>query len=196
MRLTLLLVLTCVLGAAPVRADAPAPRPRDKGASPATDPSSIRRTGRVPAVIEVTPRGSTTPTHMVVTIPRDRLKGVVTPLTAGGVGPVANAPDDQPGVTRNVVAAGFLALAILSVPVLWGGRRRRGAAAVAVVLALAAATTLVRADIAAPRPRPPPPAPASSSTPATSQGGTPQTVEVVLVPGSGPIHVQVTYGRP
>ena len=190
----LLLVLSCVLGTAPARADAPARQPGGKSTSPATDPSSIRRTGRLPAVIEVTPRGSAAPTHLVVTIPRDRLKGVVTPVTTGTTAPVADAPDHPSGVIRNILAAGFLALAILSVPVFWGGRRRRGAAIVALVLALAGATALLRADIAAPRPRPS--APTSTTAPATSQGGTPQTVEVVIVPGAGPIHVQVTYGRP
>lgn len=189
MRLSLLLVLLCALGAAPVRADAPA-RPGDA-------PPVGRRTGRMPARIEVVPPGSgTAPTHLVITIPRERLRGVLdAPGTVGRLDEADALPDaPRPRVFRHVVAAGFLALAVLSVPFVWGGRWRGGTTAAGVVAALAlAGAALIAADIAAPRPRP---RPGQAPAPTPAPGGTPQTVEVIIVPGAGPLRVQVTYARP
>lgn len=188
MRLTLLFILLCALGVAPVRGDAPAPHPRGQTARPsAVDPPPARRTGRMPAVIQVSPPGGAAPTHLVVTIPSDRLASVLrTPVAVGQAAPVDAPPG---GALRHVLGAAFLSLAVLSVPWLWSRRLRRSAV-VALALTVTAGTVLVRADIAAPRPRPAPPAPGPAPTP------TPQTVEVVIVPGAGPVQVQVTYARP
>ncbi len=83
-----------------------------------------------------------------------------------------------------MLAAGLLALAVLTVPFLLRGRRR-GRAAAAVGLAVLAGVTLIAADIAAPRPQP-------GAAPVRPPGGA-QTVEVVIVPGKGPVQVQVQY---
>lgn len=144
----------------------------------------------MPARIDVAPAGAAhSPTHVVLTISRDALRQVMAgPGAAGQVGFVdEEPPDGSSDRLRHGVAAVALALAILSVPFLVGGRRRRAAAA-AGVLAVLAGVTLVRADIAAPRPRP-----NKNVVPVPSPPGGPQTVEVVIVGGKSPVHVQLTY---
>jgi hypothetical protein len=141
----------------------------------------------MPAIIQVAPPGNATPTHMVITIPRDRLTAVLGAATAVGQAAPVDAPPGD--VLRHVLGAAFLSLAVLSVPWLWSRRLRRSAV-VALLLTLTAGAALVRADIAVPRPRPTPPAPG----PAPPR--TPQTVDVVIVPGAGPVQVQVTYAQP
>jgi hypothetical protein len=144
----------------------------------------------MPARIDVSPVGAAAaPTHLVITIPRDALRGVLS--TAGSNGPLtplADSRGDRPADRlRHVMAAGLLALALLTVPLVLLGRRR-GRAAAAVSLALLGGVTLIAADIAAPRPRPDP----RGAVPVRPPGGA-QTVEVVIVPGTGPVQVQLTY---
>ena len=96
--------------------------------------------------------------------------------TAGSLGDPAVADivvTDRPDTTRQYVAAAVLTLAVLSLPLL-AGRLRRGRALVVALMVLLAGVALVRADIAAP-------------------SGGPQTVEVVIVPGNGPVQVQLSY---
>jgi hypothetical protein len=160
-----------------MHADVPA-TPGARRANPAqTDPGATRRTGRLPARMTVTPAGAATaPTHVIVTIPREALNGVLSgPRSGAQVLPIEQPGDDAPSDRLRHIGAGvLLALAVLSLPLILG-KRRGGIAAASIVAAIAGAT-LVRADIAAPR-----------------NGPVPQTVEVVIVPGSGPIQLQLTY---
>jgi hypothetical protein len=184
------LFLLCVSAPTPVSADALAPtRPRGATPSPA-DNDPPRRTGRVPARIAVAPPAAApAPNHVVITIPRDVLRQVMEAPRAGAV-VVPGGEYDEPTVPadrfRHLAAAGLLALAVLSLPLVVGLKRRGRAAALVVVAALAGAA-LVRADIAAPRPRPATPAPAP-----TQPGGA-QTVEVIIVAGKGPVQVQLMH---
>jgi len=132
----------------------------------------------MPARISVTPNGAATvPTHVIVTIPREALNSVLSGPRAGAEVLPLEPPNDGPPANRmrHIAAGVLLALAVLSLPLIAG--RRRGGMAAAVLVALAAGAALVRADIAAPR----------------LKGPLPQTVEVVIVPGSGPIQVQLSY---
>ena len=171
----LVLALLYVPVAVPVHADAPAVPRRSTPGQP--DVQNTRRTGRMPARIAVTPAGAATaPAHVIVTIPREALNGVLSGPRSGAQGlpfdqPNDGAPSDR---LRHIGAAVLLALAVLSLPLLVG--RKRGGVAAAVIVATVAGAALVRADIAAPR-----------------NGPIPQTVEVVIVPGSGPIQVQLSY---
>jgi hypothetical protein len=184
------LLLLCVSAPVPVLADALAP-PRPRGTNPSQlEPEPPRRTGRVPARIAVAPPAAApAPPHVIITIPRDVLRDVMaTPRAGAGIAPF---DDDGAGGSdrlRHLVAAGLLTLAVLSLPLLLG-MRRRGRAAALVVVAVLAGVALVRADIAAPGPRPSRPLPAP--TPAQTAG--PQTVEVIIVSGKGPVQVQLMY---
>ncbi len=178
------LLLICQLVPLPVRADALAPPRPGQGTSSDVAP---RRTGRMPARIDVSPPGAAaTPTHVVITIPRDALRGVMsTPGATGQLAPFEDSPSEPPSDRlRHVLAAGLLALAVLSVPLVLVGRRR-GRAAAAVGLAVLAGVTLIAADIAAPRPQ-------AGGAPVRPPGSA-QTVEVVVVPGKGPVQVRLTY---
>ena len=171
----LVLALLCVPVTVPVHADAPAVPRRSTPGQP--DVQSTRRTGRLPARMTVTPAGAAVaPAHVTVTIPREALNGVLSGPRSGAQAlpfeqPSHDAPSDR---LRHIAAAVLLALAVLSLPLLVG--RKRGGIVAAVIVATVAAAALVRADIAAPR-----------------NGPIPQTVEVVIVPGSGPIQVQLNY---
>jgi hypothetical protein len=171
----LVLALLSLPVTVPVHADAPAVPRRSTPGQP--DIQSTRRTGRLPARMTVTPAGAATvPTHVIVTIPREALNGVLSgPRSGAQVLPLEQPGDDAPSDrVRHIGAGVLLALAVLSLPLLVG--KRRGGIAAAVIVATVAGAALVRADIAAPR-----------------HGPVPQTVEVVIVPGSGPIQVQLTY---
>lgn len=170
--LRLLLMCACVAAGHPASADAPAPR---KDAS--RPELAARRTGRMPARFDVTPADAAKPpAHIVVTIPRERLRLVMAGASAdvpveGPVGDVVVTP--PPDRLRHYAAAAALTLAVLSLPLL-AGRIRRGRALALAVLALLVGVAFVRADIAAPP-------------------GGPQTVEVIVVPGNGPVQVQLAY---
>ena len=143
----------------------------------------------MPARIAVAPPAAApAPNHVVITIPRDVLRQVMEAPRAGGVIPPSG--EREPSVPadrfRHLAAAALLALAVLSLPLVAGLRRRGRAAALVVVSALAGAA-LVRADIAAPRPGPATPAPA------LTQPGGAQTVEVIIVAGKGPVQVQLMH---
>lgn len=187
MRVLTLVLLLCQLSPIPVRADALAPPRPGQGTNSDVAP---RRTGRMPARIDVSPVGAAAaPTHLVITIPRDALRAVM--ATPGSAGQGVPFDDSQPvgpsDRLRHVMAAGFLALAVLAVPLVLLGRRR-GRAAAAMALAVLAGVTLIAADIAAPRPQQ-----ERRSVPPVRPPGGAQTVEVVIVPGAGPVQVQLTY---
>ena len=127
----------------------------------------------------MTPSGAAAaPAHVIVTIPRAALNGVLSGPRAGAQVLPLDQPADPPPANRvrHIAAGVLLALAVLSLPLIAG--RRRGGVAAVVLVVLAAGTVLLRADIAAPR------------------NSNAQTVEVVIVPGSGPIQVQLSYPRP
>lgn len=184
------LLLLCVSAPVPVLADALAPS-GPRGTHPSGPDVAPRRTGRVPARIAVAPPGSASaPTHVVITIPWEVLRDVMATPRAGA--PLAPFDDDgsndRSERLRHLLAAGLLTLAVLSLPLLIG-MRRRGRAAALVVVAVLTGVALVRADVVAPRPsteRTPP-------TPAPAQPGGPQTVEVIIISGKGPVQVQLSY---
>ncbi len=79
---------------------------------------------------------------------------------------------------RQIVAAAALTLAVLSLPLL-AGRLRRGRVVVVALLVVLTGAVFVYADIVAPR--------------RTPGDRLPQTVEVIVVPGSGPVKVRLAY---
>ena len=149
----------------------------------------------MPARIVVTPAGAAqAPTNVVITIPRDVLRQIMaSPAVAGRLKALEDEATDRPSDRlRHVLAASVLALAVLSMPFLLGGRRRGGATAVA-LLAVLAGVTLVRADVPAVRPRGENGRTATAPVPVPVPPGGPQTAEVVIVSGNGPIQVQLSY---
>lgn len=174
-RLLLVMALLSLPLAVPVHADVAAVPRRSVPGQP--DVQNMRRTGRLPARMSVAPAGAATaPTHVIVTIPREALNGVLSGSRSGaevlpGEQTVGGGPSER---LRHIGAGVLLALAVLTLPLLLG-KRRPGVAA-AVIAATVAGAALVRADLAPPR-----------------TGPVPQTVEVVIVPGSGPIQVQLNY---
>ncbi len=99
--LTLALLLLCQLAPIPVRADALAPPRPGQGTNSDVAP---RRTGRMPARIDVSPAGAAAaPTHLVITIPRDALRAVM--ATPGSAGQVAPFDDSQPVCVHPIACA-------------------------------------------------------------------------------------------
>lgn len=86
--------------------------------------------------------------------------------------------EDASSRVRQIVAAAALTLAVLSLPLL-AGRLRRGRVVVVALLVVLTGAAFVYADIVAPRQAP--------------GGRLPQTVEVIVVPGSGPVKVRLVY---
>ena len=141
----------------------------------------------MPARIAIVPAtAAPAPTHVVVTIPREILKSVLAGSVASS-GPSSHATSNAGGAAmsrpssplRHVVAAIALVTALLTVPLV-RARRWRFVAGVAAIGVLATGL-LARANIQAPAP---PPRPAG-----------PQTVEIVLIDGGGPVQVELRHGR-